>query len=217
MSSLFTWAGYLPDLVDGLWVALRLTGFSLLFGYPLGLLFALGIGSRLAVIRWVTLVLVELGRGMPLLVLLFIVYQGLPQAGLVFGPMVSAVLAFTFSAAAYSTEILRSSLGAVSPGQAEAAAAAGMSNTDSFRFIILPQAIRVALPPLLSLAIQMFQLSSLAYLVTVPEVMQAARFRSAVTFDALSVFVAAAVLYASITIPASFLVDRLEARLSRHL
>lgn len=217
MSSLYAWAGYLPDLIDGLWVALRLTGLSLLFGYPLGLLLALGVGSRLAVIRWLALLLVELGRGMPLLVLLFIVYQGLPQAGFVFGPMVSAVLAFTFSAAAYSTEILRSSLGAVSPGQAEAAAAAGMSSTDSFRFIILPQAIRVALPPLLSLAIQMFQLSSLAYLVTVPEVMQAARFRSAVTFDALSVFVAAAVLYASITIPASFLVDRFEARLSRHL
>ncbi len=217
MNGLFTWAGYLPDLVDGLWVAIQLTGLALLFGYPLGLLLALGIGSRHAAIRWLTLVVVEIGRGMPLLVLLFIVYQGLPQVGFVLGPMVSAVVAFTFSAAAYSTEILRSSVGAVSPGQGEAAAAAGMSNADSFRFIILPQAIRVALPPLLSLAIQMFQLSSLAYLVTVSEVMQAARFRSAVTFDALSVFIAAAVLYAAITIPASFLVDRLEARLSRHI
>lgn len=217
MSELFTWVWYLPDLIDGLWVAIQLTALALLFGYPLGLLLAIGVGSRNPAVRWVALVVVEIGRGVPLLVLLFIVYQGLPQAGLILGPMVSAVLAFTFSAAAYATEILRSSLGAVSPGQGEAAAAAGMSKADSFRFIVLPQAVRIALPPLLSLAIQMFQLTSLAYLVTVSEVMQAARFRSAVTFDALSVFIAAAVLYASITIPASFLVDRFEARLSRHL
>lgn len=217
MSGLFTWVEFLPDLVSGLWVAVQLTGMALFFGYPIGLLLAVGIGSRHGVVRWIALLLVELGRGMPLLVLLFIVYQGLPQAGVVFGPMVSAVLAFTFSAAAYSTEILRSSLGAVPPGQGEAAAAAGMSRGDSFRFIVLPQAIRIALPPLLSLAIQMFQLSSLAYLVTVPEVMLAARFRSAVTFDALSAFIAAAVLYGAVTIPASLLVDRLDARLSRHL
>lgn len=217
MSWLLSWARHIPELLDGLVVAMQLTGLSLLFGYPLGLLLAIGVNSRVLAVRSLALFVIELGRGLPLLVLLFLVYQGLPQVGFVAGAMVSAVAAFTLSTAAYSTEIVRSSLGAVPPGQAEAAAAAGMSSVDSFRLIILPQAIRVALPPLLGLAIQMFQLSSLAYLVTVPEVMQAARFRSTVTFDALAVFVAAAVLYASITIPASLFVARLEGRLSGHL
>lgn len=217
MNGLFDWAGYVPDLLDGLVVAIQLTGLALLLGYPLGLLLAVGIDSSHRLASLASLAIVEVGRGMPLLVLLYIVYQGLPQVGFVVGGMTAAVAAFTLSTAAYSAEILRSSLGAVPPGQAEAAAAAGMSRTDAFRLIVLPQAIRVAIPPILNLAIQMFQLSSLAYLVTVPEVMQAARFRSTVTFDALSVFIAAAVLYASVTIPASLVVDRLESRLSRHL
>ncbi len=212
-----TWITFIPDLLDGLWVAVKLTAISLLLGYPLGLALASAVGSRHTPVRWVSLAIVEIGRGMPLLVLLYLVYQGLPQIGLVPGAMTSAVAAFTISAAAYSTEILRASLGAVPPGQVEAAKACGMSTADSFRLITLPQAVRLAVPPLLSLAIQMFQLTSLAYLVTVPEIMQAARFRGTVTFDYLNVYIAAAALYASITLPASLLVNKFEARLSRHL
>lgn len=212
-----TWITYLPDLLDGLWVAVKLTAVSILLGYPLGLLLAGGIGSRFAPLRWISLAIVEFGRGVPLLVLLYLVYQGFPQIGQVPGAMTSAIIAFTISTAAYSTEISRASLGAVPRGQIEAATACGMSRADSFRLITLPQAVRLALPPLMSLAIQIFQLTSLAYLVTVPEIMQAAKFRGTVTFDYLNVYIAAAALYAAITIPASLLVNRLEGRLSRHL
>jgi polar amino acid transport system permease protein len=216
-SSLLGWTEYLPELAGGLGVALQLTAISLLLGYPLGLLLVLVTDSRVKPLSAVGFVLVELGRGIPLLVLLLIVYQGLPQVQLTPTAVVSAVAAFTWSAAAYSTEIIRASLDAVPRGQSEAADAAGMSDRDRFRFIVFPQAARLAIPPLMNLAVQWFQFSSLAYVVTVPEIMQAAYFQGTVTFDYLSVFIAAAFLYAAVTIPASALVTRLEARLGRHL
>ncbi|MGN6330855.1 MAG: amino acid ABC transporter permease [Motilibacteraceae bacterium] len=215
--TLLGWTQYLPDLLSGLRVALLLTAVSLLLGYPLGLLLAVATSSPLRWLRGLALVVVEVGRGLPLLVLLYIVYQGLPQLSVTPTAMVSAVAAFTWSAAAYSTEILRASLGAVPTGQTEAATAAGMHARDTFRFVVLPQAGRLAVPPLLNLAVQMFQITSLAYVITVPEVMQSAYFAGTVSFDYLSVFLAAAVVYAVITLPASALVSRLEGRLSRHL
>ena len=166
------WTQYLPTLLGGLGVALKLTAIVLVLGYLLGLLLAQATGSRHALIRGTALVVVEVGRGAPLLILLYIVYQGLPQVHLTPTALVSAIAAFSWSAGAYSAEIIRASLGAVPPGQGEAAAAAGMSDRDSFRFIIGPQAFRLAIPPLMNLAIQFFQFTSLAYVVTVPEIMQ---------------------------------------------
>lgn len=216
MTDFFDWTQYLPDLFGGLGVALKLTGLSLVFGYPLGLLLAAATSSPQRLTRAIAVVVVEIGRGLPLLVLLFLIYQGFPQAGFTPTAFASATAAFSFSAAAYSTEILRAALGSVPPGQREAAAAAGMSDFDAFRDVVFPQAARIALPPLMSLAIQLFQITSLAYLVTVPEVMQAAYFRGTVTFDYLGVFVAAAFLYAAITLPSTALVSILERRLGRH-
>ncbi len=216
-SGLLGWTEFVPELAGGLGVALKLTAASLLLGYPLGLLLVTITGSSSRPLRTVGFVIVELGRGIPLLVLLLIVYQGLPQVHVTPTAIVSAIAAFTWSAAAYSTEIIRAALGAVPPGQSEAAAAAGMSDRDRFRFIVFPQAARLAVPPLMNLAVQMFQITSLAYVVTVPEIMQAAYFQGTVTFNYLSVFVAAAFIYAAVTIPTSALVTRLEARLGRHL
>ena len=115
--------------------------------------------------------------------------------------MVSAVAAFTWSAGAYSAEIIRASLGAVSEGQSEAAAAAGLSDGDAFRFVIAPQGLRLAVPPLMSLALPFFQFTSLAYAITVPEVMQTAYFPATVTFDHFDVCVAARLSYSVSTIP----------------
>jgi polar amino acid transport system permease protein len=163
------------------------------------------------------LVLVEVGRGLPLLVLLYLFYQGLPQLSVVLSALASAVWAFTWSAAAYATEIIRSSLRSVGSGQREAANAIGLDDQDQFRFVILPQAARIAIPPLLGLAIIMFQLTSLAYVIAYSEVMQSAYFLGTKTFNYFPVFLAAAAVYASVTIPASALVTGIERRLSRHV
>jgi polar amino acid transport system permease protein len=214
---LATWFGYVLELLPGLETALRLTGISLALGYPLALVFALFLDSRFRALRWITLVFVELGRGIPLLVLLYIFYQGLPQISIIPSAFTAAIWAFTWSTAGYATEIIRSALHSVPSGQLEAADAVGLSEGDRFRFVLIPQAARIAIPPLLGLAIIMFQLSSLAYVITISEVMQSAYFLGTKTFNYLPVFLAAAAVYAAITIPASAAVASIERRLGRHV
>lgn len=212
-----TWIGYVIELLPGLETALQLTGIALVLGYPLALVFALLLDSRFRALRWMTLLFVELGRGIPLLVLLYIFYQGLPQISIVPSAFTAAIWAFTWSTAGYATEIIRSALHSVPSGQLEAADAVGLSEGDRFRFVLIPQAARIAIPPLLGLAIIMFQLSSLAYVITVSEVMQSAYFLGTKTFNYLPVFLAAAAVYAAITIPASAAVASIERRLGRHV
>jgi polar amino acid transport system permease protein len=211
------WFGYVLELLPGLGNALELTAISLVLGYPLALVMALLISSAPKPIAWASIAFVEVGRGIPLLVLLYIFYQGLPQIDIIPSAMNAAILAFTWSTAGYATEIIRSSLQSVPNGQLEAANSVGLSNSDRFRFVILPQAARIAIPPLMGLAIIMFQLTSLAYVITYSEVMQAAYFLGTKTFNYLPVFLAAAAVYAAITIPASALVTSIERRLARHV
>jgi polar amino acid transport system permease protein len=210
------WSQDLPQLLSGLGVALELTGVSLLLGFPAGLLTALMVSSRSRSARLPGLLIVEVGRGMPLLVLLYLVYQGLPQFHLSLTNFAAAVAAFAWSTAAYSSEMFRSSLNALPKGQREAAQAAGMNRVDIFRFVLLPQALRIAIPALLNLAVQIFQATALAYVITVPEIMQHAYFLGTVSFLYMNVFLLAAVLYAAVTLPSSALIALLERRLSRH-
>ena len=212
-----TWLGYAQQLLPGLGRALQLTVVSLALGYPIALILALLVDSPIRVVRWVALVVVELGRGIPLLVLLYLFYQGLPQVAVIPTAFTAAVWAFTWSTAGYATEIIRSALASVPRGQIEAASASGLSDADRFRFVVAPQAARIALPPLLGLAIIMFQLTSLAYVIAYSEVMQAAYFLGTKTFNYLAVFLAAAAVYAAVTIPASALVTTIERRLARHV
>lgn len=211
------WGHDFPELLGGLVVALKLTGLSLLLGYPLGLLSAVSTNSKNRLVNVPGFIFVEFGRGVPLLVFLYLVYQGLPETGLSLSAFLSAVAAFAWSTAAYSSEMFRSSLNAVPAGQREAALACGMSQPDTFRFVLMPQAMRIAIPPLLNLAVQMFQATALAYVISVPEIMQRAYFLGTVSFQYMNVFVAAALLYAAVTLPSSALIGRLEKRLSRHV
>jgi polar amino acid transport system permease protein len=215
MESLTTWLEYLKEVSGGLGSAVQLAVISLALGYPLALLLAILMDHKNKFLRWLTIIFVELGRGIPLLVLLYIFYQGLPQIDVVPSALTAAVVAFTWSTAGYATEIIRASINSVAPGQIEGANSVGLSSNDRFRHVVLPQAARIALPPLMGLAIIMFQLTSLAYVIAISEVMQAAYFLGTKTFDYLPVFIAAATVYAAITIPASLLVAGLEKRLSK--
>ncbi|HWM32953.1 MAG TPA: ABC transporter permease subunit [Pseudolysinimonas sp.] len=209
--------GDLVALAPGLRNAAQLAATTIALAYPLGLLLGVLLDNRVRLVRIATLVVVELGRGMPLLVILYLVYRGLPEVGVRLDAMPSAIIAFTWSIGAYSADMFRSSIHAIPPGQREAAIASGLNARDTLRFILLPQAARIAIPPLMNLAIITFQLTSLAYAITLPEIMHAAYLRGSVTFRYLDTFVVAAVLYAVVAIPAALLVRRLERRLSRHL
>lgn len=217
MESLSIWFGYFREVAGGLGNAAQLASISLALGFPLAVGLAILLDHKKKVIRWIAIVLVELGRGIPLLVLLYIFYQGLPQVGVIPSSLTSSVLAFTWSTAGYATEIVRASIHGVSKGQLEAADSIGLNSRDRLKFIVIPQALRISIPPLLGLAIIMFQLTSLAYVITFSEIMQAAYFLGTKTFDYLLVFSAAAAVYASITIPFSLLLSQLEKRISRHV
>ncbi len=210
------WLEWLPRLLGGLWLGCKVAGLSLVLGIPFGLVLALAVQAKSTVLRAATLVLVEVGRGAPALVLLQLAYFGLPSAGLTLSAMAASVLALAVCTAAYTSEIIRGGLEAVDAGQKEAADALGMSRADKLRFIVLPQGLSVALPPLLGFSITILQGTSLCFAITLPELISQAYAIGASTFLYLPALVLASLLYAAICIPASMLVGVLERRLGAH-
>ncbi|MEU9457139.1 amino acid ABC transporter permease [Streptomyces sp. NPDC048277] len=217
MSFVAQWADWLPDLAPGLLTSVQLTALCLLFGMPLGLLLALMIESPVLPLRWGAFLAIEVGRGAPALVLLYLFYFGLPEAGLTLAAFTTAVISLSWTTGAYASELFRAGLAAVPRGQKEAALTTGLRGWSGFRHIVLPQALRISTPPLASLAVTIFQASSLAFVVSVPELMSKAYALSSLTFEYLSVFCLTAVLYAAITLVALGFVRIAERRLSRHL
>lgn len=217
MIDVSSWIGYAPQLAGGLLVSLQVTALALLFGLPLGLLLAVTAGSKTAGLRWATIALVEVGRGTPALVMLQLVYFGLPGVGLTLDSMAAASAALALTTAAYTSEILRGGLQAVPEGEVEAAAALGLHRADTLRFVVLPQGIRIALPSLIGFAILIFQATSLAYTIALPELLSRAYSIGSSTFDYLGVLALAGCFYAAVTIPASWLTSYADKRLARHL
>lgn len=211
------WADAFPDLLPGLWVSIKVTLIALVIGLPLGLLLAIANGARARVVRWLAVLLVEIGRGMPALVMLQLLYFGLPTAGVVLSSFWAAGLGLGLTTAAYTSEIIRGGLNAVPQGEVEAATALNLSRADTLRFIVVPQGLRVAIPALMGFAILIFQASSLAYTIALPELLAQAYSWGSSSFKYLPVLVLAGLMYAVITIPAGLLTERAERRLSRHL
>lgn len=217
MNILNDWPAFLPGLLAGLGISVQVALLSLLVGLPGGLLLAIGASSKKKLVRVLIIGIVEVGRGTPALVVLQIFYFGLPASGLTLSSMWASVVALAATTAAYTSEILRGGLQAVPQGEVEAAGALGMSRRDTLRFIVIPQGFRVAIPSLIGFAILIFQATSLAYTVALPELLSQAYSIGSTTFNYLSVLVLAGLMYAAITIPASWLTSRAEKRLARHL
>ena len=208
------WISWLPTLFTGLQTSLAVTGLSLLFGLPLGLVFAFGMLSGNRAVKTVSLLIVELGRGIPLLVVLYVVYFGLPQAGLVLDAFPAAVVGIAVNTGAYTSEIFRAGLLSVPRGHIEAAQSLGLHWADEARFIVLPQALRAVVPPLMSYSVIVFQATSLGYAIALPELLSSAYQIGSVTFQFLSVFALAGLVYAVLSIVVSRLVDTVHAKVS---
>ncbi len=118
--------------------------------------------------------------------------------------------------AAYTSEIIRGGLQAVPAAEIEAGQALGLKNIHIMRDIVIPQGLRIALPPLLGFCIIIFQATSLAFTIAVPELLAQAKSIANVNFHYFNVFVIAGLLYAAITVPSSIMTDRLERKMSRH-
>lgn len=206
------WIHWFPSLLSGLRVSLIVAGLSLLFGLPFGLVLAFGAVARSRLVRYTTIALVELGRGIPLLVLLYLVYFGLPNTGIVFSTFVAAVVSISLNTGAYTSEIFRAGLLSVPKGHIEAAQSLGLGWADEARYIVLPQAVRAVIPPLISYSVIVFQGTSLAFAISLPELLQKAYGIGSNTFEFLSVFVLAGIMYAVPSIIVSRLAQLVETR-----
>ncbi len=215
MEFLTAWGENLPMLLSGLRYSLLIAAVSIVAGYPLGLGLAAMVASRNRLVRAIALVIVESGRGAPALVILYLVYFGLPKFGLAIASVPAACIGLTWNAAAYASEMIRAGLQSVPRGQLEAAHALGLTRSATFGRVILPQGLRSAIPGLMGLAIQMFQGTSLAYGIAVPELMKQAYSIGAESFEYLRTFVLAGLVYAAISVPATWLTVWLERRLSK--
>lgn len=214
-----TWAdvqSWLPDFWRGFTISLKVTAGALGLGIPLGLLLALGVNAGHAAIRLACLALVEIGRGVPALVMLQFVYFGLPSAGISLPAMLAAIIAMGWTTGAYTSEIIRAGLEAVPAGQKEASAALGLSKLDELRFVLVPQGLRIAIPALLGFAILIFQGTSLCFAIALPEIISRAYDIGATYFFYFPALVVAGLFFAVVSIPASFLVEWFEHRIGSH-
>jgi polar amino acid transport system permease protein len=213
MSNLLSiWAEAAPELLSGLLVSLKLSAIALVLGLPAGLALAIVQGSESRIVRWLAIVIVELGRGTPMLVILYLFYFGMPQVGISAEAMVCAVLGLAYSTAAYTSEIFRASLHAVPASLVESASAIGLTRTDQYRFVILPLAMRIAMAPVLVFCIILFQSTSLCFAIAVPELLSSAYNYGTMTFQYLPALTLAGLLYAVVSIVASRAVAVIEAR-----
>ncbi len=218
MAFISDWLGWLPSFAPGLKVSLQLTGLALLFGFPLGLVFAVMAEARkIPPFQWISFLFVEVGRGLPALVLLYLLYFSLPDVGITLTSLTTAIIAMTWNTGAYASEYFRAGLAAVPQGQREAAITSGLTGWTGFRLIILPQMLRISTPPLAGLAVLVFQASALAFVIAVPELMSKAYEVSSITFKYLSTYSLTAVIYGAITLVFLGLVRVLEWRLNLHL
>ncbi|AFR31359.1 amino acid ABC transporter permease [Arthrobacter sp. Rue61a] len=215
MSWINDWLTYLPTMLNGLQTSLLIAFVAIVCGYPLGLLLGLMVSHKSLAVRSIALAVVEVGRGAPALVILYLFYYGLPKFGIAFESITAACLALTWNAAAYSSEIIRAGLQSVPRGQLEAAQALALPRQSVFFRVVLPQGIRSAVPGLMGVAIQTFQGTSLAYAIAVPELMKTAYNIGSENFNYLQVFALAGLVYAAISMPATWITVFFEKRLGR--
>ncbi|UFZ02747.1 amino acid ABC transporter permease [Bradyrhizobium ontarionense] len=190
---------------------------SFCLGSVLGLVIAFLRLARARLIRWTAFAYVSVFRGTPLLVQMLLIYFGLPRLGLTLDPLSSAILALTLFSAAYLSENFRAGILSVDSGQWEAAASLGMDRYRTISRIILPQALRIALPPVGSRLIALMKDTSLASAITVVEVTRVAEQVGAASFRYLEMFLIAGAIYWIINQFLTVAQMLLEQRLSKHV
>lgn len=203
---------FLPTLIQGAWVTIQLTVIALFFALIIGLFIGLGRISHNRLIYRICSIYVSIIRGTPVYVQLVYVYFVFPDLGLQLTPFEAGIIGLAINESAYLAEIFRAGINSVPKGQMEAAQSLGMNYYLAMRRIILPQAIRNALPPIGNSAIILLKNSSLAAVITVGELMHQGEILASATFKNMEIFTLVAILYWILHYPISLLVDYLEKR-----
>jgi len=216
MSFLEQWREFFPILLPGLWLSIKLAVAALVIGLPFGVVLAVGETSPRSWLKWPVIGLVELGRGAPGLIILYLVYYGLPQVGLTLENFIAATVGLGITTAAYTSEIIRAGLLAVPRGQREASRALGLRPWKELRLVVLPQAIKIVIPPLIGWAILLFQGTSLTFAISTPELLSRAYNAASITFQFTAALTLAGTMYAAISLAAVALTGMPQALRHRH-
>jgi polar amino acid transport system permease protein len=204
----------LPQLMNGLLVTIGIGATSIIAGLIGGLFLAVLRLYAGPVVTGLVRAYIDVFRSIPLLVLLIIVYYALPFVGIRLSPFFSAVTALTLVSSAYTAEIFRAGIEAIPKGQFEASAALGLSNRYIMTDVILPQAIRIVIPPLTNNCINVLKDTALASVVAMPDLLKQATQAQALAANPTPL-IGAAVIYLILLLPMVRFVARLEKRFSR--
>ncbi|WP_214021610.1 amino acid ABC transporter permease [Methanoculleus sp.] len=212
--SVFIFDILLPALMQGLVVTLQLIACSAPFGLALGIAVAVGRQYGGRVTSWLCKTFVFLIKGTPLLLLLFILYFGLPAIGITFSAFVASVVGFILCNGAYNAEYIRGALISIKDGQMVAARSLGMTRWQAIKNVILPQALRRAIPGLSNEFIYLIKYSSLAYMLTVIELSGAGKLVATKYFTYTESFAVVGVIYLVLVTITTAAVSILERRVA---
>ena len=215
ISTLREWPKYLPLLLKGAITTVELSLVAMALAIIVGLALALTRLFAVAPLRWLATAYIEVIRGTPLLIQLFLIYYGLPEIGIRLNAFAAAVIGLGLNYAANEAENYRAGIQSIPHGQMEAALALGLNRWQALRHVVLPQALRVVIPPVTNDFIAMFKDSSIVSVITMVELTKVYGMLAMSTYDYLGLGVMTAAIYFALSYPASLLAGRLEKNL-RH-
>lgn len=204
----------LPFLLKGAYYTLLITVVSMFFGLIIGLIIAIARLKGNRILRGIARAYVSIIRGTPALVQIVIVYYGLVDYGIELGPLTAAYIALSINIGAYVSETFRGAIQSIPKGQTEAALATGMTERQAMRRIIIPQAIRYAIPPLGNTFVGMLKETSLVSVIAVTELMRSAQLLVAQYYVYMPFYAAIAAMYWIMSTFFTFLLNKIEKRLS---
>lgn len=208
---------YGPDLLRGFGVTILCWLVGSLGGLALGFVLACLYRWGVAPIRWIIHAYVEVIRGTPFMIQLFILYYGGPHFGLLLTPVQAGILSFIVYGSPYFAEIFRSGFNAVPQGQIEAARCVGLSEATILRRIILPQMLVPITAPLTNFFIILTKETAILSVVTVPELLYETQTMAAETFTYVEPFLVLSLFYWAMVVGTSWVGGKVEARVTRHL
>ncbi|WML24623.1 ABC transporter permease subunit [Neobacillus sp. OS1-33] len=205
-----------PFVIQGIGYTFLISFVSMGAGLFIGFFLCLARRSSTKFLRLPARLYISFMRGIPMLALLFILYFGLPVFGIQLTAISSAIIGFSMNCAAYIAEVQRASLNSVSKGQWDAGYAIGLSNWQTLYGIIIPQAARIAIPSLLNIFLDLVKASSLAAVISVPELLFNAQIVAGRTYDSITLYLLVALIYWVICIVISTLTEIVEKRFSQY-
>lgn len=206
---------FMPLLLKGMLVTVQITVCALVLSIVLGLVWAMMGRSRWTPMRVVSRVLINLIRGIPIIVQLFYVYFVLPEFGISLESFAAGVIGLGVAYSVYQAENFRAGFEAVDPALVEAAQALGMKESVIMRRLMLPLAIRTALPPFGNTSVMLLKDSSIASTITVAELTRAGQLIAVTTFQNQTVYTLIALLYLAMSLPLTLAIHQLERRMAR--